>query len=161
MVVRGSPAILHCRYSSHPYDVRWWRNGVLLNLDLEQQNRLLLPDGSLFLLTTRMEDTGRYQCEVTTEEGIFDSKEALLTVFDNQKIEVFHFVDDEVILEKSEENNSIEVIDEEDSIVIEMISNVPEIVDSYLLTPITGFIKWTSPTPSDVFILLLQANNSP
>ena len=98
MVVRGSPATLHCRYSSQPYDVRWWRNGVLLDLDLEQQYRLLLPDGSLFLLTTKMEDTGRYQCEVTTEEGIFNSKETLLTVFDNQKREMFDVFDDEVIM---------------------------------------------------------------
>ena len=42
-----------------------------------------------------------------------------------------------------------------------MISNIPEIVDSYLINPKTGFVKWTSPTPPDGFILLIHANNSP
>ena len=51
-----------------------------LDLDLEKRILLLLPDGSLFLLTTRMKETGRYQCEVITEEGIFNSREALLKV---------------------------------------------------------------------------------
>ena len=108
-----------------------------------------------------MEDTGRYQCEVATEEGIFNSREALLTVFDNLKKEVFDVLDDEVILGEREENNALEAIDKEGFIEIEMVSNVPEIVDSYLINPKTGFVKWTSPTPPDGFILLIHANNTP
>ena len=162
MVLRGSPATLDCRYGSHPYSVRWWRDGDLMDLDMEEQDCLLLPDGSLFFLTTRMEDTGRYQCEVTAEEGIFNSKTALLTVFDNQKEDILDVLYDEDILDVLDDEDIVLKESESDIELVPENPPVPLITSSYLLSPVTGYISWVHPlTTPDAYLLLILANNTP
>ena len=92
-VLQGDPATLNCRISEG--EVHWFKDGLRIKLEAKK-NVVLLPDGSLFFLTTRNSDTGLYHCGDkkervvshpaalivgTEEEGIIP------TVMDNEDME--------------------------------------------------------------------------
>ena len=63
-VLEGLPVTLICRTSSHHQEVTWYKDGSMIT---QKDGRcLLLPDGSLFFLNTVLEDTGDYNCAVTS-----------------------------------------------------------------------------------------------
>ena len=66
-VMYGSPATLHCRTSCSPSNISWYKNGSLVRMGEYDERFLILPDGSLFFLTTEPEDTGSYHCAVDTD----------------------------------------------------------------------------------------------
>ena len=85
-VLSGDPASLTCRVSGGP--VFWYKDGLEIELSPgHNTDTVVLPDGSLFFLTTRSEDTGLYHCQTrdgqssypaalivgTEEEGIIPS----------------------------------------------------------------------------------------
>jgi len=65
-VLLGEPATLQCRVSDG--DVAWYKDGLKMRLNANR-NVVLLPDGSLFFLTTKNSDTGLYHC-ATEDEAI-------------------------------------------------------------------------------------------
>ena len=65
-VLSGDPASLTCRVSGGP--VFWYKDGLRIELSPgHDTDTVLLPDGSLFFLTTKSEDTGLYHCQ--TQDG--------------------------------------------------------------------------------------------
>ena len=81
-VMKGSPATLKCRTSSSSptLEITWYKDGSQFLLDQKVGRCLLLPDGSLFFLTTSAEDTGDYYCAVTGRKLVVRSKSARLSV---------------------------------------------------------------------------------
>ena len=85
LVASGSPASLSCRSTSpQSASVTWLRSGAPLP---PSPTSLLLPEGELFLLTTKEDDSGSYSCIVTDSDGVFHSPPATLTVIDKEEDE--------------------------------------------------------------------------
>ena len=71
----GDPASLTCRVSAGP--VSWYKDGLKIELSPgHSTDTVILPDGSLFFLTTRSEDTGLYHCQ--TQQGQISYPAALI-----------------------------------------------------------------------------------
>ena len=70
-VIEGAPASLTCRVDLGP--VSWYKDGLQIHRDTE---RVVLPDGSLFFLTTKNSDTGLYHCQ--TQDGAISYPAALI-----------------------------------------------------------------------------------
>ena len=69
-VLSGDPASLTCRVSEGP--VFWYKDGLKIKLSPgHDTDTVLLPDGSLFFLTTRSEDTGLYHCQTRDGQSSF------------------------------------------------------------------------------------------
>ncbi len=83
-VVRNDPVTLDCRAAGDPApDVEWYRDG--LPVDMDPASRMLLPDGSLFLLRAsvrgrRGSDAGVYWCVASNAEGVARSRNATLDI---------------------------------------------------------------------------------
>ena len=75
-VPEGAPATLHCR-TSPPSPVVWEREGMEVTT---REDHLSLPDGSLFLLSTKARDAGTYTCMVREEGTEVRSREARVEV---------------------------------------------------------------------------------
>ena len=74
-VLSGDPASLTCRVSAGA--VSWYKDGLKIELSPgHQTDTVVLPDGSLFFLTTRSEDTGLYHCQ--TRDGQISYPAALI-----------------------------------------------------------------------------------
>ena len=74
-VLSGDPASLTCRVSAGP--VSWYKDGLKIELSPgHSTDSVILPDGSLFFLTTRSQDTGLYHCQ--TRDGQISYPAALI-----------------------------------------------------------------------------------
>ena len=81
-MVRNDPVTLDCRSSGEPEPlVEWYKDGIPVEMDA---NRMLLPDGSLFLLRAmqgrRGSDAGVYWCVASNADGVARSKNATLDI---------------------------------------------------------------------------------
>ena len=85
-VMYGSPATLHCRTSCSPSNISWYKNGSLVRMGEYSERFLILPDGSLFFLTTEPEDTGSYHCAVDTDNS--DTATLTVTTEEDEKNDV-------------------------------------------------------------------------
>ena len=77
----GSPATLHCR-TSNSAKILWYKDGTVVGT--EGNDRMILPDGSLFFLSTESEDSGSYHCAVHLGSKIYKSENACLTVGEHE-----------------------------------------------------------------------------
>ena len=93
-VVIGDPATLICRVDSG--DVKWFKDGMEMNID-DDEEIFILPDGSLFFLSPRLEDTALYNCGYEEDDGdIVTSRPAAIIVVterDDTNIEVENISD--------------------------------------------------------------------
>ena len=80
-VIIGLPSTLKCRASAAYASITWYKDGS--KHDPEKGRCLLLPDGSLFFLSTRAEDVGEYHCTVTDRSNVVRSRSASLSVLEN------------------------------------------------------------------------------
>ena len=78
-VIEGAPASLTCRVDIG--EVSWYKDGLEIHRDTE---RVLLPDGSLFFLTTKNSDTGLYHCQ--TQDGLTSYPAALIVGTEDEGI---------------------------------------------------------------------------
>ena len=76
-VSKGSPASLHCR-TSPVSSVTWTRDSIPISSS--SPGVLVLPDGSLFLLSSRPSDSGLYRCLVGAGGRQVHSRPATLAV---------------------------------------------------------------------------------
>ena len=77
-VVIGDPATLICRVDNR--DVKWFKDGMEMNID-DDKEIVVLPDGSLFFLSPRLEDTALYNCGYEEDDGeIVTSRPAAIIV---------------------------------------------------------------------------------
>ena len=76
-VSSGSPASLHCR-TSPVSSVTWTRDSIPVSSS--SPGLLVLPDGSLFLLSSRPSDSGLYRCLVGARGSQVHSRPATLAV---------------------------------------------------------------------------------
>ena len=60
--------------------ILWYKDGSVLDTVGSQDRFLMLPDGSLFFLSTRDTDSGSYYCAVLSEDIEYNSDTAVLTV---------------------------------------------------------------------------------
>ena len=115
-VVIGDPATLICRVDSG--DVKWFKDGMEMNID-DDEEIFILPDGSLFFLSPRLEDTALYNCGYEEDDGdIVTSRPAAIIVVterDDTDIEVENIKDNfsqenerETDISATEENKSTE-----------------------------------------------------
>merc|ERR1712131_326915 len=65
-VTEGSPISLSCRIDSDysDYQIRWYKDGRQIDTQNPLHRILTLPDGTLFFLSSEVEDTGKYYCVV-------------------------------------------------------------------------------------------------
>jgi len=91
----GSPVTLPCRTNTFWRRILWYKDGSLLDTDGSQDRFLILPDGSLFFLSTTDTDSGSYYCTVLSEDIEYNSDTAVLTVADkDDNDQEIHKVDD-------------------------------------------------------------------
>jgi len=79
----GSPVTLSCRTNTSWRRILWSKDGSVLDTEGYQDRFLMLPDGSLFFLSTTETDSGSYYCTVISEGIEYSSDTALLTVADH------------------------------------------------------------------------------
>lgn len=66
-VLAGNPVNLKCVATGKPEpDITWHKNGAPVVLD----KRVVMSDRSLFILETKLEDTGSYSCIAQNSEGL-------------------------------------------------------------------------------------------
>ncbi|KAI1732012.1 immunoglobulin i-set domain-containing protein [Ditylenchus destructor] len=79
LVVKGDPATLRCGTSGENVEIQWFKDNVLVKVNVNG-HRLLLPNGSLFLLKVNNggadSDAGTYYCIAKNEHGQVQSQEA-------------------------------------------------------------------------------------
>ena len=63
-VPTGAPATLNCRTNSPDVNILWYKDGSLVDTEEHQDRFLILPDGSMFFLSTQSDDSGSYHCVV-------------------------------------------------------------------------------------------------
>ncbi|GIY01936.1 hypothetical protein CDAR_81432 [Caerostris darwini] len=86
IVINDKPALLNCSTVGNFTEIKWKKDGTLLELLHEDDRRVVLPNGSLFfkkIIHSRTErpDEGLYQCIVTLEGiGTILSREAKLQI---------------------------------------------------------------------------------
>merc|ERR1712050_625204 len=79
----GSPVTLPCRTTISWRRILWYKDGSVLDTEGYQERFLMLPDGSLFFLSTTETDSGSYYCTVVSEGIEYSSDTAVLTVADH------------------------------------------------------------------------------
>merc|ERR1711892_1047658 len=84
-VLAGSPVTLDCRTSISADGIIWYKDGSVIGTEDDQDRFLILPDGTLFFLSTEVTDSGDYHCNVITWNGVEESKTAKLTVTTNNQ----------------------------------------------------------------------------
>ena len=105
-VVMGDPATLVCRVDTG--DVRWFKDGVEMEIEDDEQI-FLLPDGSLFFLSSRIGDTALYNCGVVGIDGeTVISDPAALIVTDESEITFFEDIDTSIMRDKDYEEDTTE-----------------------------------------------------
>ncbi|GFS82567.1 netrin receptor DCC [Trichonephila clavipes] len=86
IVIKDKPALLNCSTHGNFTDIKWKKDGTLLELSDEDDRRVVLPNGSLLfkrVLHSRTErpDEGLYQCIVSLDDiGTIISREAKLQI---------------------------------------------------------------------------------
>jgi len=122
----GSPASLWCRSTEGVEAVySWYKDSHLVS---GSPTRLLLPDGSLFFLTTSVSDTGLYSCSISDSQGVHSSLAATLTVMDMETQQEME-TETEVIKEMVQE---------------ESLLSPPRVEQATILTPDTGLVQWAT-----------------
>ena len=81
----GSPVTLPCRTTTSWRRILWYKDGSVLDTVGYQDRFLMLPDGSLFFLSTTDTDSGSYYCAVVSEGIEYKSDTAVLTVADQDE----------------------------------------------------------------------------
>ena len=76
----GDPVTLRCRVSGDSENISWYKDKNILKMEELSQRLMLLPDGSLFILSALDQDSGSYQCSVYEEEKEVFSDIARLVV---------------------------------------------------------------------------------
>eukprot|EP00091_Calanus_sinicus_P015333 TRINITY_DN33475_c0_g1_i1.p1 TRINITY_DN33475_c0_g1~~TRINITY_DN33475_c0_g1_i1.p1 ORF type:complete len:108 (-),score=14.51 TRINITY_DN33475_c0_g1_i1:119-442(-) len=76
----GAPATLNCRTNSPRGKILWYKDGSLVDTESQQDRFLILPDGSMFFLSTQPEDYGSYHCNVVIGDEMYISDPAILQV---------------------------------------------------------------------------------
>jgi len=108
--VIGDPATLICRVDGG--DVKWFKNGMEINID-DDEEIFILPDGSLFFLSSRLEDTALYNCGYKEKNGnIVTSRPAAIIVVkenDDTNVELENVSDGffEKEAHKTDENKTV------------------------------------------------------
>ena len=151
-VMKGSPATLKCRTSSSSptLEITWYKDGSQFLLDQKVGRCLLLPDGSLFFLTTSAEDTGDYYCAVTGRKLVVRSKSARLSVLGHGQ--------------KDQEEVSEEDLDEQSpTLDIFLPSKVlpPSNISAQLLLDGTAVVEWTLSAEATGYLVTVLANDIP
>ena len=120
-VVIGDPATLICRVDNE--DVKWFKDGMEMNID-DDEEIFILPDGSLFFLSPRLEDTALYNCGYEEDDGDIVSSRpaAIIVVTDrdfNMNIKVEYITDNyfEINLSKIKLNEAKEYKSPERNII--------------------------------------------
>merc|ERR1711892_1425929 len=110
-VLQGSPVTLDCRTSISADGIIWYKDGSVVGTEDVQDRFLILPDGSLFFLSTEVKDSGNYHCNVVTWNGVEESKTAKLTVTEQNQF--YSLKDDSAHDTYSKPNQSLEQIQKE------------------------------------------------
>ena len=143
LVEQGLPATMQCRTSSPSAVVTWYKDGAILSQ--EDGRCLLLPDGSLFFLTTVLADSGDYHCAVTARNIMARSASARLSVVTDQ-----------------EERDSLENKKDTDEEVPTLLKlKPPENISTELLLDGTGVVRWSKVVPSTGYLVLVMAGTVP
>jgi len=124
----GSPVTLSCRTNTSWRRILWSKDGSVLDTEGYQDRFLMLPDGSLFFLSTTETDSGSYYCTVISEGIEYSSDTALLTVAD-------HDDDDQDIHEAKD----VSVTVSSDSVLVEWEYNAK--AEGYILEVMTSDAK--------------------
>ncbi|KAG8192662.1 hypothetical protein JTE90_009692 [Oedothorax gibbosus] len=86
IVIKDNPSLLNCSTTGNFSEIKWKKDGTLLELSADEDRRVVLPNGSLLfkrVLHSRTErpDEGLYQCTAFLKEvGTIVSKEAKLQI---------------------------------------------------------------------------------
>ncbi|XP_055945929.1 neogenin-like isoform X2 [Argiope bruennichi] len=107
IVIKDKPALLNCSTAGNFTEVKWKKDGTLLELLDDDDRRVVLPNGSLLfkrIIHSRTErpDEGLYQCVVSLDgTGTIISREAKLQIaslppFDQAPEDIAVFVDQTV-----------------------------------------------------------------
>jgi len=144
-VLSGSPATMKCRTSQPSSAIIWYKDGSEFLLDQKVGSCLLLPDGSLFFLTTQAGDTGDYFCEVTGRNIGGRSREARLNVFDSEE---------DLISDIDDHHPTLDVF-------LPTKLEPPANISAQLLLDGTAIVKWRQSAKATGYLVTVLANTIP
>ena len=130
-VSSGSPISLQCRIEEdNKYKIKWFKNGEEMDMMNSLHRMMMLPDGTLFFLSSEQRDSGKYYCVVTNmrDQHIEISYEAEVTVVSDDDYDS----NDENDVVEEETEDAITATGEMDDgrIVMEIEASTVEKVDS-------------------------------